>query len=596
MKGTPNVLRRGGMFYFRRGVPKHLIGVLRRREITVSLRTGDFRLGKLRSRRLYVASEVLFSSLEGSMLSEDVIGRLVRDFYDLVAQIDNMNRLQSAPLKPGEHAELLAMLAEHRNETTAELGRGDFTLASAGAVVAAKRAGLTLDPAERRQLEQAIMRTGIEVIKAAEGRLAGDFTYAPTDPILAATPAQLTPPSTTTRADQPNGDRTSAPLDTPMVPKPISVAIKPVPTGSRQRTEKAISTLASQFLEHQRKGRLWDAQTILQAAKSYKLFVELCGDHGIGDYDRANAQRFKDTLQALPADYGKAAEFRGQSIAEIQRIDEERGATAERLSTRTVKRHFSALSGFWRWAMAEKLAVENPFVGFVFPSALRANEQRDMWTKEELVALFSTPVWSGCLSPGRRAAAGELVIKDEKYWLPLIAVYSGLRQEEIAQLHVEDLRRVDGHLVFDINGRPPRKLKNRNAVRKVPVHSQLIALGLLDRIEAQKQAGEALLFSDLTPGGADKRLGHAFSKWFARYRQDVGLYRRGLDFHSFRHTATTLMQRAGVGIAAIDELTGHATPGETARYSHGMTMQQLADAIEAIKVELPLGNAGRRTP
>jgi hypothetical protein len=75
------------------------------------------------------------------MLSEDVIGRLVRDFYDLVAQTDNMNRLQSAPLKPGEHAELLAMLAEHRNETTAELGRGDFTLAGAGAVVAARRAG-----------------------------------------------------------------------------------------------------------------------------------------------------------------------------------------------------------------------------------------------------------------------------------------------------------------------------------------------------------------------------------------------------------------------------------------------------------------------
>lgn len=596
MKGTPNVVRRGGMFYFRRGVPKHLVGVLGRREITASLRTSDFRSGKLRSRRLYVGSEVLFSSLEGSMLSEEVIGKLVRDFYDLVAQIDNTNRLQNAPLRPSEHAELLAVLAEHRKDATVELGRGDFTLAGAGAVVAAKRAGLTLDPAERRQLEQAIMRAGLEVIKAAEGRLAGNFAYAPADPILAATPADLTPPRMTARANQPNGSLTPSSSDTSVPSRPTSTTTTANSIGSRQRNEKSISTLTSRFLEHQRKGRLWDAQTILQAGKSYKLFIELCGDHGIRDYDRANAQRFKDTLQALPADYGKAAEFRGQSIAEIGRTDNERGGKAERLSTRTVKRHFSALSGFWRWAMAEKLAVENPFVGFVFPSALRANEQRDMWTEEELAALFSTPVWSGCLSTSRRAAAGELVIKDEKFWLPLIAVYSGLRQEEIAQLHLEDIRRVDGHLVFDINGRPPRKLKNRNAVRKVPVHSQLIRLGLLDRIQAQKKAGEALLFSDLTPGGADKRLGHAFSKWFARYRQDVGLYRRGLDFHSFRHTATTLMQRAGVGIAAIDELTGHATPGETARYSHGMTMQQLADAIEAIKVELPLGNEGGRMP
>lgn len=589
------MVRRGGMFYFRRGVPRHLVGVLGRREITASLRTSDIRLGRLRSRRLYVASETLFSALEGSMLSEEVVGKLVRDFYDLVAQIDNMNRLQSSPLSAREHAELLGMLASNRHEAMADLGRGDFSFASLGADVSARRAGLTLDAAERRQLEQAIMRAGIEVIKAAEARLAGNFAYAPSDPILSATPANLNSASTTVKHDQPDEGGTIVVVDTLMQSRPISARAHTMPTRPRHRTEETLSTLTPRFLEHQRKGRLWDAQTILQAAKSYKLFIELCGDCGITGYDRASAQRFKDTLQTLPADYGKAAEFRGQSIAEIERLDGERGGKAERLSTRTVKRHFSALSGFWRWALAEKLAVDNPFVGFVFPSALRANEQRDMWAEEELVALFSTPVWAGCLSPTRRSAAGELVIKDEKYWLPLIALYSGLRQEEIAQLHLEDIRRVDGYLVFDINGRSPRKLKNRNAVRKVPVHSQLIRLGLLDRIQAQQKSGEVLLFSDLKPGGADKRLGHAFSKWFARYRQDVGIYRRGLDFHSFRHTATTLMQRAGVGIAAIDELTGHATPGETARYSHGMTMQQLSDAIETIEVELPIGNGGGRS-
>ena len=56
-------------------------------------------------------------------------------------------------------------------------------------------------------------------------------------------------------------------------------------------------------------------------------------------------------------------------------------------------------------------------------------------------------------------------------------------------------------------------------------------------------------------GGARSRLGHGYSKWFTRYRKDVQLYRKGVDFHLFRHTATTLMQRADVPISALDELT-----------------------------------------
>jgi integrase len=124
-------------------------------------------------------------------------------------------------------------------------------------------------------------------------------------------------------------------------------------------------------------------------------------------------------------------------------------------------------------------------------------------------------------------------------------------------------------------------------VRKVPVHSTLLRLGLLDYIKDLKGAEAVLLFPNLRAGGADDRLGHAFSKWFTRYRKDVGVYRKGLDFHSLRHTTTTTMQRAGVPIAAIDELTGHATPGETARYSHGLSMSQLVEAIESIRLPLP---------
>lgn len=570
MKGTPNVIRRGGTFHFRRGVPKHLVERTGRRGLVVSLATSEVRLARLRSRQVYIASEMLFAKLERPMLSDETIKRVVSEFYSLVGEMDQLARLSSPPLGEAEHAALVPFLDEHLAATKVELGRGDYTLAGVGADIVIARLGLTVDSLELRQVQQAIMRTGIETIRAAQARLSGDFDHNPGDALV--------------RAALTAGGQADA-TTSPLIQSPRPAELLPVKRATV--AGNLFDELADRFLTHQAKGRIWDKQTAAQAKKTYSLWKEVCGDSRLDSYERADAQKFKDVMQDLPWDYGKAGEFRGKGISEIVRIDETRTPKPERLATRTVKRHFAALSGLWRWAISEGMASSNPFLGFTFPSMLRANEQRDMWTLEELAALFATPVWLGCLSEGRRSTPGSLVIRDEKFWLPIIAVFSGLRQEEIAQLHLEDIRKVDGHLVFDINARPPRKLKNRNAVRKVPVHSTLLRLGLLDYTKGLKETGASLLFPNLKPGGADERLGHAFSKWFTRYRKDVGVYRKGLDFHSLRRTTTTMMQRAGVPIAAIDELTGHATPGETARYSHGLATSQLVGAIESIKLPLP---------
>jgi integrase/truncated hemoglobin YjbI len=551
-------------------VPKRLVERAGRREIVVSLATGEFRLARLRSRHIYIASEVLFAKLGTPMLNDETIKRVVSEFYSLVGEIDQLGRLSAPPLSGSEHAALVPFMEGHLAATKAELGRGDYALAGTGAEIVLARLGMRVDHLELRQVQQAIMRTGIETIRAAQARLSGDFGHDPGDPLVRAAIAGGGQGDVTTNPSIQSLGRAELPPD-----KPVTVAAN------------LFGELSDLFLTHQTKGRVWDKQTAAQAKKTYSLWKEVCGDRQLVSYDRASAQKFKDVMQDLPWDYGKAAEFRGKGIPEIVRIDEARSPKSERLATRTVKRHFAALSGLWKWAMSEGIASNNPFLGFAFPSMLRANEQRDMWSLEELETLFSTPVWLGCRSEVRRSAPGTVVIRDEKFWLPIIAVFSGLRQEEIAQLHLEDIRAVDGHLVFDINARPPRKLKNRNAVRKVPVHSTLLRLGLLDYIKDLKGAEAVLLFPNLRAGGADDRLGHAFSKWFTRYRKDVGVYRKGLDFHSLRHTTTTTMQRAGVPIAAIDELTGHATPGETARYSHGLSMSQLVEAIESIRLPLP---------
>ena len=57
-----------------------------------------------------------------------------------------------------------------------------------------------------------------------------------------------------------------------------------------------------------------------------------------------------------------------------------------------------------------------------------------------------------------------------------------MRLEEISQLSVDDVYFVDGIWVFDVNANPSRngrndkQVKNKNAVRIVPMHNKLIEL------------------------------------------------------------------------------------------------------------------------
>jgi integrase len=126
----------------------------------------------------------------------------------------------------------------------------------------------------------------------------------------------------------------------------------------------------------------------------------------------------------------------------------------------------------------------------------------------------------------------------------------------------------------------------------VPVHPELLKIGFLDHVTEAKRRGDDRLFPELKPGGADNKVGFYFTKWWSRYRKDIKLYRLGLDFHAFRHTAVTTLQEAGVTGAMIGELVGHAGAGETARYTKPLRLRFLAEAIGKLDLEVDLARLG----
>jgi integrase len=93
---------------------------------------------------------------------------------------------------------------------------------------------------------------------------------------------------------------------------------------------------------------------------------------------------------------------------------------------------------------------------------------------------------------------GVHVIKDEYYWLPLLAAFTGARLEELGQLHVSDIRESEGGRYFSINEDEPTKhVKNADSIRDIPIHPELVRLGFLHYVDAIRTNSGKRVFPNL---------------------------------------------------------------------------------------------------
>ena len=102
--------------------------------------------------------------------------------------------------------------------------------------------------------------------------------------------------------------------------------------------------------------------------------------------------------------------------------------------------------------------------------------------------MFSSPLYTGHKSVSRRHLPGTLITRDGRYWVPLIALFSGMRAGEIVQLQLKDVRLNDQWWVFDINKGDDgsKAVKTASSLRQVPIHPSLMELGFMEWVEGEK--------------------------------------------------------------------------------------------------------------
>lgn len=167
-------------------------------------------------------------------------------------------------------------------------------------------------------------------------------------------------------------------------------------------------------------------------------------------------------------------------------------------------------------------------------------------------------------------------------------MHTGARLAEIVQLYVEDVK-FEGEIAYlclmpgDEEG-DDRRVKNANARRNIPIHSQLVAAGFLEFVLRVKTAKQKRLFPDIEKA-ADGTYSSAFSKWFGNFLKACGVKTKKKSFHSFRHTFEDACRAGGVPLEYVNAIQGHAQGGEADRYGDGgYPVALLKEQIEKVRL------------
>jgi integrase len=238
------------------------------------------------------------------------------------------------------------------------------------------------------------------------------------------------------------------------------------------------------------------------------------------------------------------------------------------LSLARLEKRRGYLSVFFEWAKAGEMYLHgNPVDQPVAKKKdIRAQTQSyKEFTPAELQLLFGS-------------AYRVDMNKPDWYWVPLMALHSGARLNELASLTVGAFDVVDGIKVFDIESG-----KTDESRRRVPIHSKLLDLGLWEYVEFLRSKSEKQLFWFRPQKSISKSSGEMWGKWVQR----CGINDPGKVFHSFRSTAITAMHNSFVqspNPAAIRSSVGHAggLSDVHGSYVRGSKLVLVREAIESL--------------
>lgn len=535
-KSPSYLLQVGTIYHFRYVIPS-IYDAIASGELRISLGTG--RLAKARPKASVLAklaSDYLKEKMRGYMKSNTkaeikaALGKYLRGKLEEQEEV----RLQNPPLLKKDRGKILSNIGEivdYHLKAGSSPAKVDVYKFLEGLSFKGVSKESELYKYVERELYK-MYQAWIEIEKErVEGRYNSQIEHA----ILAVYPETVTADSVSKTAHK-----------------------KPVKARS-----KRLSQAIEQFVRENVSDGKWSKKSIIDYKDRLKILSDIMGDPLMSEIDRKKTRQFFDSLKKIPANKSKIRLYRDKSIDELLEMDLPRDKC---LSDQTINNTMQAASNFFNWAVKGEILSQNYASGMKMKIDRRPDEIKDAFSKDDLKTIFN---W--------------LSEKDgHRYWIVLIALYTGARLEEVCQLTVNDVREIDGIWVIDINDSGEKDLKTKNSKRLIPIHSVLIEKGLLNLVKRIEIEGKQRLFYELKKVGT--KFGHSITKWFSTHLKTLGIRTddHNVSFHSLRHTFINTAKQSGLGEEYVAEIVGHSkgiTYGIYGKKYHPSILKEVIDKI-----------------
>lgn len=318
------------------------------------------------------------------------------------------------------------------------------------------------------------------------------------------------------------------------------------------------------------------------------LLLDIVGDKPVDGVRQADLKRFFDLVQKLPPRWSDIC--RQRSITPMKLAEEPHVKT---MAPKTFEDTYKACVRSWlrdarvQW-QDEGFPTTLTTDGITYAGNRNENEDKQRaFTDQELGRIFAG---------AEMALFAATPALEHQFWLPYLGLYTGARVNELCQLNPQTdiLQEADTGIWFlqldekpGADARVTKSIKNENSIRKIPIHSRLIALGFLSYVERMALQGAKLLFPQWRP--VRGRASGEAEKWFRSFLTTLDLRdetpgARLVGMHAFRHT---LMAHAFNATPRLDvtAITGHSGKDGTVvkGYQGELSLANKQLILEAVK-------------